>query len=128
MYSGFPLNFCNVFKNVFPEHPFLIVSKNPRLSVCLNIVLPRDMSCRNPDLSLDTEQPNVLGDRVALRRMSASHRVDIVNSSGIVRINAYVYRCHINTEGFQTKEYSHECEAVNVIVCQSICLLFFSHS
>ena len=27
----------------------------------------------------------------------ASHRVNIVNSSGIVRLNAYVYRCHIKT-------------------------------
>ena len=113
---GFPPNCCNVWKNVFPEHPFFIVSKNPRLSVRLNIVLPRDMSYRSPDLSLNTEQPNLLGDRGALHRMCASHRVNIVNSSGIVRINAYVYRCHINTEGFQTKEYSHEFEIVNVIV------------
>ena len=42
----------------------------------------------------------------------ASHRVNIVNSSGIVRLNAYVYRCHIKTEGFQTKEYSHEFETM----------------
>lgn len=64
---------------------------------------------------LNTEQPNLLGDRVALHRMCTSHRVNIVNSSGIVRLNAYMCRCHVNTDGFQTKEYSHEFETATVI-------------
>ena len=64
---------------------------------------------------LNAEQPNLLGDRVALHRMCTSHRVNIVNSSGIVRLNAYMCRCHVNTDGFQTKEYSHEFETATVI-------------
>ena len=62
---------------------------------------------QNNHMSLATELQSIV---------CASHRVNVVHSSDIVRINANMDGFHVATERFQTEEDSHQFEAVNVVL------------